>query len=83
MTIVGDPGYFYNSTYYNSTWLEKTFASRGGLKAIHCWEKVTFTYNVTVVLVQVIEKSIDTGSDFLEEGLEQCTSGKRFRRSAE
>ncbi|KJH49352.1 pyridoxal-phosphate dependent protein [Dictyocaulus viviparus] len=59
VTLICDPGEFYESTYFNSTWIENVFAKRGGTKALSCWKKV-------------INKSIETGSDFLEEGLAGC-----------
>uniref|UniRef100_A0A1I7X7N7 PALP domain-containing protein n=1 Tax=Heterorhabditis bacteriophora TaxID=37862 RepID=A0A1I7X7N7_HETBA len=63
VTIICDPADFYESTYYNSTWLESSFAKQGGLNAIECWKNV-------------IENSINNGSDFLDEGLVSCARDK-------
>ncbi|PAV78740.1 hypothetical protein WR25_24467, partial [Diploscapter pachys] len=68
-TIWCDPGAFYRSTYYNETWIESAFQRNGGMKGVECWEKI-------------IEKCIDTGSNFLEEGLSQCTGHEKFAAKA-
>ncbi|KAL6737433.1 hypothetical protein Aduo_011076 [Ancylostoma duodenale] len=68
VTIICDPGEFYESTYFNPKWIDKLFADKGGMEGLECWKKV-------------INKAIDTGSDFLEEGLAQCPDGVRLRRS--
>ncbi|VDM64387.1 unnamed protein product [Angiostrongylus costaricensis] len=40
VTVICDPGEFYNSTYFNATWIEEVFAKRGGMKGLNCWKKV-------------------------------------------
>ncbi|XGW26437.1 hypothetical protein V3C99_007223 [Haemonchus contortus] len=66
VTVMCDPGEFYNSTYFNSTWIDKLFADRGGMMGLRCWKKV-------------INKSIDHGTDFLEEGLISCPGAREKR----
>ncbi|PIO64209.1 pyridoxal-phosphate dependent protein [Teladorsagia circumcincta] len=68
VTVMCDPGEFYDSTYFNSTWVDKLFADKGGMLGLRCWKKV-------------INKSIDNGTDFLEEGLASCP-GTRAKRWA-
>ncbi|ETN79436.1 hypothetical protein NECAME_09839 [Necator americanus] len=51
VTIICDPGEFYESTYFNSTWIDKMFSEQGGMKGLDCWKNVSldigkiFTYN--------------------------------------
>ncbi|KHJ92680.1 pyridoxal-phosphate dependent protein [Oesophagostomum dentatum] len=69
VTIICDPAEYYETTYFNPEWINKMFPEKGGMKGLECWK-------------DVINKSIDTGSDFLEEGLASCpNTGARFRRS--
>ncbi|CAJ0603160.1 unnamed protein product [Cylicocyclus nassatus] len=64
VTIICDPGEYYETTYFNPKWIDKMFADEGGFKGLKCWE-------------DVINKAIDTGSDFLEEGLTQCPDARK------
>ncbi|KAK6040792.1 hypothetical protein COOONC_21703 [Cooperia oncophora] len=42
VTVIGDPGKNYESTYFNPVWINKKFADRGGMEALNCWKKVNF-----------------------------------------
>lgn len=66
-TIICDPAEYYETSYFNTTWVDKMFADKGGVNGLNCWKKV-------------INKSIDTGSNFLEEGLAECAVAKRVKR---
>ncbi|EPB77602.1 pyridoxal-phosphate dependent protein [Ancylostoma ceylanicum] len=68
VTIICDPAEFYESTYFNPKWIDKMFADKGGMEGLECWKKA-------------INNAIDTGSDFLEEGLAKCPDAARVRRS--
>ncbi|KAK6010650.1 hypothetical protein OSTOST_24296, partial [Ostertagia ostertagi] len=63
-TLICDPGEYYESTYFNSTWVNKMFVNDKGMTGLNCWKKV-------------INKSIETGSDFLEEGLIKCPKSRK------
>ncbi|VDK58715.1 unnamed protein product [Cylicostephanus goldi] len=70
VTIICDPGEYYETTYFNPEWIDKMFAEEGGFKGLKCWE-------------DAINKAIDTGSDFLEEGLTQCPIEKHYYSSGQ
>ncbi|KHJ92679.1 pyridoxal-phosphate dependent protein [Oesophagostomum dentatum] len=65
-TILGDPSGYYESTYFNPDWINRLFADRGGMKGVNCWK-------------DAINNSIDTGSDFLEEGLAKCSDNASLK----
>ncbi|CAJ0593168.1 unnamed protein product [Cylicocyclus nassatus] len=61
-TILGDPGHYYDATYYNREWIGRKFAKHGGLKAYDCW-------------YSVISKCLESGEDPLFLGSKQCSKG--------
>ncbi|WKY07353.1 hypothetical protein Q1695_007081 [Nippostrongylus brasiliensis] len=65
-TLINDPGELYESTYFNSTWVESAFADKGGMDGLNCWK-------------DVINDSIDNGSNFLKEGLTKCSNETETR----
>ncbi|PIO64208.1 hypothetical protein TELCIR_14171, partial [Teladorsagia circumcincta] len=67
-TIICDPGEYYESTYFNSNWINKMFAADKGMDGLNCWKKV-------------INKSIENGLDFLEEGLASCPRSREKQHS--
>lgn len=36
--IMGDPGSYYESTYYNDDYVERNMTHLGGMKALNCWK---------------------------------------------
>ncbi|KAK5983638.1 Pyridoxal phosphate-dependent enzyme domain containing protein [Trichostrongylus colubriformis] len=42
VTVICDPGEYYESTYFNSTWVDKMFEDKGGMLSLKCWKGVRF-----------------------------------------
>ncbi|KHN80066.1 Putative pyridoxal-phosphate dependent protein F13B12.4 [Toxocara canis] len=61
VTSLGDSGDNYISSYLNRTWIADNFKPHGGLPVYECW-------------IDVIERSMDSGSDALIEGTKLCTN---------
>ncbi|VIO99834.1 Pyridoxal-phosphate dependent enzyme family protein [Brugia malayi] len=58
-TILGDTGDYYESSYYNRTWISENFNVHGGLAVYDCW-------------IKEIEEAFKFGSDPLISGHERC-----------
>ncbi|VDM77504.1 unnamed protein product [Strongylus vulgaris] len=41
VTIICDPGEYYETTYFNPQWIDKLFADAGGMKGLKCWQDVS------------------------------------------
>ncbi|KAE9546924.1 hypothetical protein FO519_009864 [Halicephalobus sp. NKZ332] len=60
VTLLGDPGTVYESSYYNISWIKQKFDFHGGLPVFDCWK-------------DVIRNSFTKGSDPLAVGSELCS----------
>ncbi|CAI4224252.1 unnamed protein product [Auanema sp. JU1783] len=58
-TILSDPAYYYDATYYNRDWISKNFKVHGGLRVYDCW-------------VRVIQQALEEPIDPLAVGNEMC-----------
>lgn len=65
VTSLGDSGDNYISSYFNRTWIAENFSHLGGLQVYKCW-------------TEVIEESIDSGTDALIEGTKRCPGRQHF-----
>lgn len=65
-----DAAKLYEATYYNNSWIAKSFAPHGGLNVFACWR-------------DIIKRAFETGFDPLAEGEQVCApahvAGHRFR----
>uniref|UniRef100_A0A158PPA8 PALP domain-containing protein n=1 Tax=Anisakis simplex TaxID=6269 RepID=A0A158PPA8_ANISI len=59
VTLLPDPGHYYDTSYYNRSWIQHNFEQHGGLVVYDCW-------------VHQIEMAIQTGSDPLISGANRC-----------
>lgn len=39
VTIMGDPGSFYTSSYLNDTWVDEKMGHAGGMDSLNCWKR--------------------------------------------
>ncbi|VDP06420.1 unnamed protein product, partial [Heligmosomoides polygyrus] len=44
-TIICDPAEYYETSYFNTTWVDKMFADKGGVNGLNCWKKVSLGSN--------------------------------------
>ncbi|CAI2351040.1 unnamed protein product [Caenorhabditis sp. 36 PRJEB53466] len=65
VTLANDPGDFYRSTYLNDEWVDKSFKKFGGVDGMNCWKNL-------------IEESMETGSNFYSKGLDVCPGNFRI-----
>lgn len=59
-TILADSGKYYESTYFDRSWISQKFEFHGGLPIYDCW-------------IQVIKKAYESGEDPLDLGQNLCS----------